>query len=67
MNIYQILDNEQIQLLNEVGNKIEDKDYNDEEIKNIQNNVASYIFSKSKNEIGKEVNRFSEILRKIGN
>lgn len=67
MNIYNKLSEKQRKMVEETGDIIEDKDYNDEEIKNIQNNVASYIFSKSKNEIGKEVNRFSEILRKIGN
>lgn len=67
MNIYNKLSEKQRKMVEETGDIIEDKDYNDEEIKNIQNNVASYIFSKSKNEIGKEVNRFSEILRKIEN
>lgn len=67
MNIYQIMNKEQIKLLEETGSKIENKDYNAEEIKYIQNNVASYIFSKSKNEISQEVNRFSEVLRKIDN
>lgn len=67
MNIYQIMNKEQIKLLEETGSKIENKDYNAEEIKYIQNNVASYIFSKSKNEISQEVNRFSEVLRKMDN
>lgn len=67
MNIYQKMNEEQIKLLEETGNKIENRDYNSEEIEYIQNNVASYIFSKSKNEISQEVNRFSEVLRKIDN
>lgn len=67
MNIYQKMNEEQIKLLEETGNKIENRDYNLEEIKYIQNNIASYIFSKSKNEISQEFNRFSEVLRKIDN
>lgn len=67
MNIYKKLNKEQIKLLEETGKRIEDREYDETEIKQIQNIVAEYIFSKSKNEISKESNKYSDILNIIGN
>ena len=67
MNIYKKLNKEQIKLLEETGKRIEDREYDETEIKQIQNIVAEYIFSKSKNEISKESNKYSDILNIIEN
>ena len=56
----------QIKLLEEVGKQIEDRDYDENEIRQIQNVIVEHIFSKSKNEISKESNKYSDILRIIG-
>ena len=48
MNIYKKLNKEQIKLLEETGKRIEDREYDETEIKQIQNIVAEYIFSKRK-------------------
>ncbi len=66
MNIYRKMNEKQIKLLEEAGNIIEDREYNLEEMKQVANAVANHIFSKSKNDISKEVNKYSDILRIIG-
>lgn len=66
MNIYRKMNEKQIKLLEEAGNIIEDREYNLEEVKQVANAVANHIFSKSKNDISKEVNKYSDILRIIG-
>lgn len=66
MNIYRKMNEKQIKLLEEAGNTIEDREYNLEEVKQVANAVANHIFSKSKNDISKEVNKYSDILRIIG-
>lgn len=66
MNIYRKMNEKQIKLLEEAGNIIEDREYNLEEVKQVANVVANHIFSKSKNDISKEVNKYSDILRIIG-
>lgn len=66
MNIYRKMNEKQIKLLEEAGNIIEDREYNLEEMKQVANAVANHIFSKSKNDISKEVNQYSDILRIIG-
>lgn len=66
MNIYKKMNEKQIKLLEEAGNIIEDREYNLEEVKQVANAVANHIFSKSKNDISKEVNKYSDILRIIG-
>ena len=60
------MNEKQIKLLEEAGNIIEDREYNLEEVKQVANAVANHIFSKSKNDISKEVNKYSDILRIIG-
>lgn len=66
MNIYKKLNEKQIKLVEEAGNIIEDREYSIEEVKQLQNSLASHIFSKSKNEISKEANKYSDILRIVG-
>lgn len=66
MNIYKELNEKQIKLLEEIGGKTENKDYSDTEIRRLQDLVATHIFSQSKKELTKEVNKYSEILRIIG-
>ena len=66
MNIYRKMNEKQIKLLEEAGDIIEDREYNLEEVKQVANAVANHIFSKSKNDISKEVNKYSDILRIIG-
>lgn len=66
MNIYNKLNQKQIKLLEEVGDIIEDREYSKEEVKQMQNVVANHIFSKSKKEISREANKYSEILGIIG-
>ena len=66
MNIYKKLNEKQIKLVEEAGQNIENREYSEEEIRQVANVVANHIFSKSKNEISKEVNKYSDILRIIG-
>lgn len=66
MNIYKEINKEQKQLLEEAGEIIEDRDYNKDEVRKIQNVITEYIFSKSKKQIGQVVNKYSDILRIIG-
>lgn len=66
MNIYKKLNAKQIKLVEEAGQNIENREYSEEEIRQVANVVANHIFSKSKNEISKEVNKYSDILRIIG-
>ena len=66
MNIYKELSENQIKLLEETGGKIENKEYSDTEIRQLQDLIATHIFSQSKKEFRKEVNKYSEILRIIG-
>lgn len=66
MNIYKKLNEKQIKLVEEAGDIIEDREYSEEELKQVANVIASHIFSKSKKDISKEVNKYSDILRIIG-
>lgn len=66
MNIYKKLNEKQIKLVEEAGDIIEDREYCEEEVKQLANNIASHIFSKSKKDISKEANKYSDILRIIG-
>ena len=50
MNIYKKLNEKQIKLVEEAGDIIEDREYSIEEVKQLQNSLASHIFSKSKND-----------------
>lgn len=66
MNIYKKLNEKQIRLVEEAGDIIEDREYSKEEIRQVTNVVANHIFSKSKKDINKEMNKYSDILRIIG-
>lgn len=66
MNIYKKLNEKQIRLVEEAGDIIENREYSEEEIRQVANVVANHIFSKSKKDINKEMNKYSDILRIIG-
>lgn len=61
MNIYIKLNEKQRKLVEEAGDIIENREYSEEEVKQVQNILANHIFSQSKNVIGKEMNKFMEI------
>ncbi len=63
MNIYTKLNEKQRKLIEETGNIIENREYSEEELKRVQNVLADHIFNKSKNEIGKEMNKFMGIFQ----
>lgn len=63
MNLYKNTSNEQRNDLLEADVKIEDREYSKEEILQIKNSVTSYIFSKSKKDIGKEIDKFNSFLK----
>lgn len=65
MNLYIECDDNQIELLNEAGIYVEDRDYNENEINNISNDILDYIMSQSKNSIWKVQNKYEIILNKI--
>lgn len=47
MNIYKQLNEKQIKLVEEAGQNIENREYSEEEIRQVANVVANHIFSKS--------------------
>lgn len=63
MNIYIKLNEKQRKLVEEAGDIIENREYSEEEVKQVQNILANHIFSQSKNVIGKEMNKFMEIFQ----
>ena len=62
MNLYEVTNTQQKALFNEVGIKLENRDYTQEEIKQLKTTVGSYLFSKSKKEIATETSRFMPII-----
>lgn len=66
MNILKKMSESQLQLIEEAGEKVIDKDYNADEIRQLQNVITSHIFSKSKKEIQNEANKYYDILKIIG-
>lgn len=63
MNIYIKLNEKQRKLVEEAGDIIENREYSEEEVKQVQNILVNHIFSQSKNVIGKEMNKFMEIFQ----
>lgn len=54
--------NKDIQLFNEAGITIEDKNYTKEEVERLKIKVTDFIMSQSTNEIDKYSRKFSDIL-----
>lgn len=67
MNLYKECDDKQINLLNEAGIYVENKDYNENEINNMSNDILDYIMSQSKNNIWKVQKKYENVLNKIVN
>lgn len=65
MNLYNEYNTEQIDLLNRAGIVIEDKNYEDKDIKYIEASLAEYIFNQSKNNVWKVRMEFDEIIEKL--
>ena len=51
-----------IQLFNEAGKNVEDKNYTTEEVENLKMKVTDFIMSQSTKDINKYNNKFSSIL-----
>ena len=54
--------NKDIQLFNEAGISVEDKNYTTEEVENLKMKVTDFIMSQSTKDINKFNNKFSSIL-----
>lgn len=67
MNLYKIMNNNEIKLLENVGVKVEDKDYLQEDFKRAEQQIVEYIISaSSKNgDIDKRRKQYESILKKI--
>ncbi|MED9924888.1 MAG: hypothetical protein UFI45_06445 [Clostridia bacterium] len=54
--------NKDIELFNEAGISVEDKNYTTEEVENLKMKVTDFIMSQSTKDINKYNNKFSSIL-----
>lgn len=63
MNLYQKMNTEQRNLLKEAGVVLEDKNYSEDEVRQLENTVTTHIFSQSKKIIGKETDKYMGILQ----
>ena len=54
--------NKDIELFNEAGISVEDKNYTKEEVENLKMKVTDFIMSQSTKDINKYNNKFSSIL-----
>ena len=54
--------NKDIELFNEAGISVEDKNYTTEEVENLKMKVTDFIMSQSTKDINKYNNKFSRIL-----
>lgn len=67
LNLYEEINEKQNELLKEADIIIENKNYNKEEIDYIYNSLSNHIFSKSKNDVGKEINKYMNLMQFIDN
>lgn len=67
MNLYKLMDKNEIKLLENAGVRLEDKDYNKEELKECECQIVEYIMSaSSKNgDIDRLRNQYDSIFRRI--
>lgn len=67
MNLYKVMNEKEIKLLENAGIKVEDKDYVQEDVKIMEQHLIDYIMSaSSKNgEIDKRRNQFESVFRTI--
>lgn len=67
MNLYEVMNNKEIKLLENAGIKVEDKDYAQEDFKRMEQQVVDFIMSAStKNgEIDRLRNQYESIFRII--
>lgn len=67
MNLYNEINEKKRELLRETEIELKNKDYNKDEIITLENVITSYIFSKSKKEIGETTNKYMKILQFMEN
>jgi hypothetical protein len=67
MNLQEVCTQNEIQLLNDAGIKIENKDYTNDDLKKCQSQIADFIMSHSSKNgaIDKMANKYNNILRTI--
>lgn len=67
MNLYRKINNNEVELFKNAGIRIEDKDYEQEELKRMEQQIIDYIMSaSSKNgEIDKRRNQYDSIFKMI--
>lgn len=68
MNLYEVMNDKEIKLLNDAGIKVEDKEYLQEDFNRMEQQLVEYImFASSKNgEIDERRNQYESIFRVIG-
>lgn len=65
MNLYEVMNDKEIKLLENAGIKVEDKNYNQDDISRIQNKIIEDIMSYSKNDILNIREKYKNILNKL--
>lgn len=67
MNLFKEYNQKELNLLQEAGVILEDKDYTKDEIGHCEKQITSYIMSHSMNDISKVESKYDDILRTLVN